>query len=279
MTIEIKIEHTHYHHLLETTTDKEGYAVLTTLQPRQKSAVIKFFLHRGTTHRFLTEYLLDLSWCTDDKPLIEVRGAVKKRTLVLSISVEGKGVCSDTLTLPRSLPPKRAILLFSSGILLLAAIIFFLPGFKGRNHTAASMTAPAVTTATTTVAPPPPAPLPPPTKGSIPVHIKKIIYFYPDSTRMKEGEKKKIDEVVELLAEHPGLSVTVSGFCARYGTQKGRMELSRNRARFTAALLEKLGWRPNKPPSILWFGAQNPLTTDPLQKDKNRRVEITVTSE
>ncbi len=294
MTVDVEIEHKYFRHLLEISPGARGHISLTTLIPHQHSAVIKLFLSENSEHTFLKEYLLDLSHTGKDKPLMEVRGNVVKNILELSIAVENEVVREDTLKIPYPCRLSKRVLLFAAGGILLAALLFFgyrkiSPEPQTQKGALTEKPAPAQRGGQTPVKPeeqshlqpeaqpPVQSETQPPVKQAA-VSFKKIIYFYPDSTRIKEGEEKKLQEVISFLKNHSGGKITISGFCALSGTQKGRRELSKKRAEKIATLLKKGRWLPEATLRVKWFGAQNPVTTDPAQIDKNRRVEIKIVS-
>ena len=274
MILDVEIEHIHFCHLLEISPGARGHVSLTTLTSHQHSAVIKLFLSNNSQHTFLKEYLLDLSHTGKDKPLMEVRGNIVKNILELSIAVENEVVREDTLIIPYPCRLSKRVLLFTAGGILLAALLFF--GYRGISSvtiTPAKTTPPAQPEVQPPVKSQPQTPVKPAA-----VSMKRIIFFYPDSIRIKEGEETKIQEVITFLKKHSDGKVTISGFCAFSGTQKGRLELSKKRAEKIASLMKKTGWTPGSSSRILWFGAQDPITTNPSQIDKNRRVEIKMVS-
>ncbi len=283
VTIDVEIENRYYHKLLEIVSGTQGRVILTTLQPHQHNAVVKLFLHKNNKHIFLTEYILDLSKYGKEKPIIEVLGTVKNHTLKVLITTEKETVHIDTVKIP--LPCRgiyNRILLFSAIGIIFAALLFsgyrymYSPKNK-REKTAHERTGSSAVS----------SPIVPPSKkhfSSIQekasfLSRKRVIYFYPDSIRLKKGEEKKITEIIKFLKKHPDYTITVSGYCALFGTQKGRIELSKKRAVKIAALLKKAGFHSGRSLKIEWFGAEDPLTTDPAQTDKNRRVEIYITSD
>ncbi len=272
MTVDVEIEHIHFRHLLEISPGARGRVSLTTLTPHQHSAVIKLFLSKNSEHTFLKEYQLDLSHTGKDKPLMEVSGKVSGHRLELSITVEKEAVREDTLKIPVPHIINKWLLILITGGIFLTALFFF--GYrKIFPETQTEKYIPAQPEVQTPVQAKAQSPVKPAA-----VSMKRIIFFYPDSTRIKEGEEKKLQEVITLLKKHSDWKVTISGFCALSGTQKGRLILSKNRAEKVASLLKRAGWSPGNSSRVLWFGAQNPITTDPLQIDKNRRVEIKIVS-
>lgn len=104
------------------------------------------------------------------------------------------------------------------------------------------------------------------------------IQFTPDSSFLLEGEKKKLDEIGEILKTMPGRDVEISGHTALRGTAEGRHRLSLERARAVGKYLLESGSREEDEIIIRGFGAQRPVADNetPEGRTLNRRVEITI---
>lgn len=143
------------------------------------------------------------------------------------------------------------------------------PAAAGRmNRTEAS---PAAQSPESSVSPPPaPAPeIPAPEAPASPV----TVFFAPDSAFLDADAVALLDETVESLPDSPLLRV--EGHCAAFGTEEGRIRLSRRRARAVADYLKsRLG--ENVRIETEGFGVDRPVTEDPLLQNLNRRAEIRI---
>ncbi len=102
------------------------------------------------------------------------------------------------------------------------------------------------------------------------------VYFGPNQTQLTAATRRELDELVEVLREYPQVPVTIVGHTALYGTEEGRLEISRGRAEGVATYLRDQGWRPASEPSVRWVGSRDPITRDRDEQQQNRRVEISV---
>ncbi len=100
------------------------------------------------------------------------------------------------------------------------------------------------------------------------------IYFSADSAEILRDQRDKLETVAALLARYPELVVRISGHCATAGTEKGRIALSKDRARAVYAALSAAGWKPRKDPTVEGFGDERPATRAEDGQALNRRVEI-----
>lgn len=140
------------------------------------------------------------------------------------------------------------------------------PAAAGRmNRTEAS---PAAQSPESSVSPPPAA-APAPEAPASPV----TVFFAPDSAFLDADAVALLDETVESLPDSPLLRV--EGHCAAFGTEEGRIRLSRRRARAVADYLKsRLG--ENVRIETEGFGVDRPVTEDPLLQNLNRRAEIQI---
>lgn len=99
------------------------------------------------------------------------------------------------------------------------------------------------------------------------------VFFAPDSAFLDADAVALLDETVESLPDSPLLRV--EGHCAAFGTEEGRIRLSRRRARAVADYLKsRLG--ENVRIETEGFGVDRPVTEDPLLQNLNRRAEIQI---
>lgn len=107
-----------------------------------------------------------------------------------------------------------------------------------------------------------------------PFMLSKTIYFDPDNTVLTQKARTELQEVARLLEERDDIQVEIIGHCALYGTEEGRAEISRLRARNTEEYLRSQGWNPDTDPAVSGRGAREPVTRVKEEQYKNRRVEI-----
>ncbi|MEX2445095.1 MAG: OmpA family protein [Alkalispirochaeta sp.] len=102
------------------------------------------------------------------------------------------------------------------------------------------------------------------------------VYFEPNRTGLTGAARRELDELVPALRKHPQEPVSIVGHTALYGTEAGRMEISRGRAQGVASYLRSQGWEPQADSSVRWVGSQDPVTREPDSQHRNRRVEVFV---
>ncbi len=297
MTIDLESEHKYYHHLLELTHGSRGKAALTPIEEGQEKAVIRVFVHKNGDHILLSEIVLDLTGYANPLPNITVSGLVSGKQLILSVAVEGQDIPVKPISLKKFLHGSWKVPLLVAGAALLAALLLlalfeFFPAASRsaspRNSVqsgsetqplpepqveAAESANPVIAAADT------PKPQDSVSTAKNAQITNTTIYFYPNSSKLREGELKKLEDTAEFLIRHPGKKVIIEGHCALYGTKEGRLRISRARAEKIRDYLVQKGWKSDEPPLIKWYGASKPVTTDPAQKDKNRRVEIRISDQ
>ncbi len=107
--------------------------------------------------------------------------------------------------------------------------------------------------------------------------LTETINFLPDDTRLTREAGRELDRIYRYLQEHPDALLTFTGHTALFGTERARSYISRERAENTKDYLIAKGWKPAEEPEIQGKGAEDPLTFDPDEQDKNRRVVISIT--
>lgn len=103
---------------------------------------------------------------------------------------------------------------------------------------------------------------------------EKIIYFSPNSSQLSVEGNQKIQYLSDYLTRFPAQKVLIAGHCAIAGTEKGRREISWDRANAVYKSLIECGWAPDNPPEIIGRAGDFPVTLDPEHQWLNRRVEI-----
>jgi len=103
------------------------------------------------------------------------------------------------------------------------------------------------------------------------------VYFQPDVATLTGEARELLDGLL------PGLRADIrwvfTGHCALAGTERGRRDLSVERAEAVYAYLLEKGWDPEEEPVVAGVGGAQPVTTDPARQYLNRRVEITPADE
>ena len=103
------------------------------------------------------------------------------------------------------------------------------------------------------------------------------IQFEADSDKLLPSEKKKLEQLGEILKEFSN-DLLITGHCAERGTAKARQQLSEDRADAVADYLMGLNLRDEYHMFTQGKGSTEPIATnDPAEgRAKNRRVEITL---
>ncbi|MBB6479129.1 OmpA family protein [Spirochaeta isovalerica] len=104
------------------------------------------------------------------------------------------------------------------------------------------------------------------------------VYFYPNRTDLTVDAKAVLDDIVKILTTTDNLDVEITGHCAFFGTEKGRQEISVERAENVYNYFLSKGWEPSRKPLLEGRGLQDLITRDPDKQNLNRRVEIRIHS-
>ena len=99
------------------------------------------------------------------------------------------------------------------------------------------------------------------------------VYFEPDSSRLTSEGKRRLGDILDELSSFDG-GVVITGHCASYGTESGRMDLSRRRAEEVYDFLTSSGWNPPTAPRVEGYGSKKPAVQEADMQHLNRRVEI-----
>ena len=106
------------------------------------------------------------------------------------------------------------------------------------------------------------------------------VYFEPDSSVLTEETKNRLSMFIQQLPssedfEEGSFTLEVRGHCAKFGTEEGRAELSRERAENVDIFLETR-WGLESESSVAGAGASEPVTLKKDEQYLNRRVDINV---
>ncbi len=121
----------------------------------------------------------------------------------------------------------------------------------------------------------------PPVPVTIVIDKQLTVNFLPDNADLTAEARNKIIEFVKQLPTGDNtdldmIQIDITGHCARFGTESGRVELSEARAANTREFLLSI-WKVPTDAKIEGYGAARPVT---MEKDKqylNRRAEIHIT--
>lgn len=104
------------------------------------------------------------------------------------------------------------------------------------------------------------------------------ILFPPDSPLLRDSEKEKLRAIAEILVQYPDRDILITGHTALAGTERGRQQLSEERAAAVAAYLLQLEVREPQEMIQRGVGATEPVASNDTEAGmrKNRRVEITI---
>jgi len=103
------------------------------------------------------------------------------------------------------------------------------------------------------------------------------IQFLGDSAQLQELERRKIQEISNILKTIPG-RIRVAGHTALAGTEDERNRISLQRAQSVASYLVSLGARPEPEIAVVGHGANFPIADNSTEAGMalNRRVEIII---
>lgn len=123
--------------------------------------------------------------------------------------------------------------------------------------------------------PPPPPPPPPP---AAPVHERIVlrgVHFDFNRANIRSDAVPVLDEAVEILKQHPDVSVQVNGYCDAIGSAAYNLRLSQRRADAVAAYLESHGIQASRV-TAQGFGKTDFVAPNNTAEGRaqNRRVEL-----
>ncbi len=104
----------------------------------------------------------------------------------------------------------------------------------------------------------------------------KTVYFEPGRAALTFEAFEELDKIISFLKENEDKKVFISGHCALYSTEEGRLQLSEMRASNVYWYLRDQGWKPRTKPDVSGFGGTQFVTADPDSQNMNRRVEIRI---
>lgn len=107
--------------------------------------------------------------------------------------------------------------------------------------------------------------------------IGASLNFAPGSTSLGDADRQKLDQVAEILGEHPTLRAVVEGHTDDRGGALGNLRLSEERAQSVVDYLIEQGVDPDRL-STIGFGEERPVASNNTTSGRaqNRRIEFQV---
>jgi outer membrane protein OmpA-like peptidoglycan-associated protein len=104
----------------------------------------------------------------------------------------------------------------------------------------------------------------------------KTVFFDPGRAALTREAFEELDKIIPFLKENRGKKVFISGHCALYSSEEGRLQLSEMRASNVYWYLRDRGWKPRAKPDVSGFGGTQFVTAAQDSQHLNRRVEIRI---
>ena len=280
--IAVQIENDTLVRLMQKKDGATGVLELTTKEHTQERARLKIYQTINQQAEILTEVLVeDLPRQKDGKPGIRIRGEIFGTSLLITV------VLNDILYYQREIPletHKRPTLLpiflaIVGAIALLVIVFLFTIENRSGDTQENPISAPVAAPESVKQETPPTAEevIPPPQPVILPF-TGLVLYFEPNRSFLTEETKAALLELVAVHNAEELPKLTITGHCALAGTERGRMDLSRDRARGVYQFLLAEGWLPNQAPQIEWKGGLEPVSLLSDMQHVNRRVEISLAS-
>ena len=307
--IAVEIDHSRLVPLVTLERGGSGSIDLTTIVERQQRAVIRLFLISDAAPRLLTTVSLEhLDQTAQRRPVLRLDATIRGRHATCSVMVDGRVANRTRIDISDWLPSRNYGAIISVAALLLLLLLgggwlirgmlrptaqpvttapAAPPAVAARPAPAPRAAAPATTPArppetaapTATAPPAPPAPAAPAdSSAAIVGRQQRTVYFLPDSNVLTASARRELQQMADWLSDLPGegVEVRIEGHCAPAGSERGRLELSRQRARAVEQFLRNAGWSPAREPLVEGFSSDRPASLDPEQQHLNRRVEVIV---
>jgi len=304
-SVVIKIENNKLATLLNLEEKKSKRLDVTTIKNRQTRAVIQLYIHSGNKLYPLEEISIDNIQI--DSPLIEIEGSIDKNNLIISVYLNEKLYRKTSISISKFIDTEfrgsfpLAVIPILLVLFFILCIVYFYQGFPGFNKSSRDyksfesievteekdMEAVEIKNADpeknsreqgsmiSIVESAGAAEL---EKEKIPAmpESREIIYFLPNEYFLTKKAVNKLDSIIQILINNPDARVSFGGHCALEGSKKISFELSKRRAETVAGYLRDSGWQPADNPEITGYGENFPVSINPGEQNKNRRVEITI---
>ncbi len=272
---------------------------LTTVSDNQRKAEIHIYLgKKDQKHLLYTETIENIPPMPAEEPSIDFIPEIRKHSLIYEIYLNGKYIKRNTISLRRYTGGSNRLLIVILLLLAVAALataVFFLLIPQSR---------PAIQEALPETVEKPEE-QPPATSVVTEEPIKEVsaveeisappaeivytenmisdrasVFFLPDSAKLTDETIRGLEMFIDKLPSHDdyeegSFKLEIKGHCARYGTEEGRAELSRERAVNVYNFLET-EWGIEADSMITGVGSSEPATLERNQQHLNRRVDIEV---
>ncbi|MDC7227211.1 MAG: OmpA family protein [Spirochaetales bacterium] len=272
---------------------------LTTVSENQNKAEIKFYLKKdGSRYYLMSESITDLPAMHAGEPSINIKPRVSDKTFHYDILLNGKRVRSGSHGLRKYLRSKAPFITAAVSaaviILILLAVFLFIPMLRSSGKTQPAANTPsAANTPTARETPPvniitsgsaesPEVEESPPETVFIESEItdRHAVYFKPDSAELTADAISGLRDFIGKLPgegdfEEAEFELEIRGHCAKYGTEEGRAELSRDRALNVYSFL-KSDWNIEADSFVSGAGAAEPVSLRRDEQHLNRRVDINI---
>ncbi len=283
--------------LYDSEEDEAKSVKLTTVIDNQKNAKINFHIMKNGKREVIgTETISVTPLSTAGSPSIDIVPDIDGRYFEYRIFLEGRLLKSDAIDIKKYIVNRKPLLIGLISILavLTAAILLFIfyPGIKAwfkPEPPLPSIEQQEEQKQAETEAEAPAEPEPEPEIPNYEVKIEYTenqvanscsVYFAPDSAKLTKETISGLEEFITALPsegdfEKGNFKLQIRGHCAKYGTEEGRAELSKERAMNVYNFL-KNRWGIEAESIITGAGASEPITLERKQQHLNRRVDIQV---
>ena len=273
--IAVEIDHSRLVTVVPVERGSRGEMDLTTIAPNQRRAVIRLFVVSNASSQLLSTIDIEnVPQFGRPRPTLHLKSRIWRRRLTVSVVINGKVVTRRHEDLSPYLPAGRGAWAIAATALLL--IMVAAGGFLAIRTLSAPVNGPEVATDRVTPTARTPQVQPEMAVASLPA--RRRVFFLPDSAELTPDAREELLRTAEWLGglREKQILVRIEGHCAPAGSELGRLELSRQRARAVEQFLREAGWRPTVPAVVAGFSSERPTTTDPAQQHLNRRAEVIV---
>ena len=294
--IGVEIDNSRIVWIYDSEKDESSAVKLTTVTSNQKNAEIKFYIkYLDKKHHLCAENVTDIPLMPAGKPSIEIIPFVKGKMFHYEIYVNERLVKRSRANISDYRKTRKPLFLIPVILAIIAALILIflfliqplliIPDSFEKSVTEAEVK-PAIEQPEPEIQPEPETPPEPVVPPVQPIFIESeisdrhIVYFNPDSSVLSREAIQALEIFIRKLPDEndfdEGLfKMEVRGHCAKYGTEEGRAELSRDRAVNVYNFL-KSEWGIEADSVISGAGASEPVTLKRDEQYLNRRVDINI---
>ncbi len=283
--------------LYDSEEDEAKSVKLTTVVDNQTNAKISFHIKKNGKREILgTETISVAPLSAAGSPLIDIVPNIDGRYFEYRIYLDGRLLKSGSIDIKKYIVNRKPLLIALISIIavLTAAILLFIfyPGIKAQFKPETPKPAIEQKEEQKQAETAAEEPAEPKSGPEIPNYEVKItytenqvanscsVYFAPDSAKLTTRTISGLEEFIKALPaegdfEKGNFKLQIRGHCAKYGTEEGRAELSKERAMNVYNFL-KTRWGIEAESIITGAGASEPITLKRKEQHLNRRVDIKV---